>query len=88
MKRQQENWRRGLLTGGGLTFGVLIGTLVSTSLAGGTALPPAQDNTAVVQLQQQMNSLRLELSNRMSTMEIDTDQLERQVVDLQTRLRP
>jgi len=88
MMRHSEYRKRGLLTAGALTIGVLIGMLMSASLAGSAALPSPQDNSAVMQLQQQVNSLRLELSNRMSTMEIDSDRIERQVVDLQNRLLP
>jgi hypothetical protein len=88
MMRHPEYWKRGLLTTGTLTIGVLAGTIMSASLAGSAVLPSAQDNSAVMQLQQQISSLRLELSNRISTMEIDTDRIERQVVDLQNRLLP
>ncbi len=88
MLRHPEVWKRGLLTAGTLTIGVLAGAIMSAPLAGSAVLPSAQDNSAVMQLQQQMNSLRLELSSRMSTMEIDTDRIERQVVDLQNRLLP
>ena len=83
-----ENWKRALLTAGTLTIGVLGGTIVSASLAGSSALPPTQDNGAVMQLNQQLSSLRLELSNRMNTMEIDIDRIERQVVDQGNRLLP
>ena len=88
MLRQPEYWTRGLLTVCTLTIGVLLGTVMSASLAGSAVPPSAQDSSAVMQLQQQMTSLRLELSNRMSTMEIDIDRIERQVVDLQNRLLP
>jgi TolA-binding protein len=88
MRRHLVYWKSKLLTAGSLAVGVLVGTIMSASLAGSAALPSAQDNNAVMQLQQQMNSLRLELSNRMSTMEIDIDQIERRVVDLQNRLQP
>ena len=88
MLRHPEVWKRGLLTAGTLTIGVLAGAIMSAPLAGSAVLPSAQDNSAVMQLQQQMNSLHLELSSRMSTMEIDTDRIERQVVDLQNRLLP
>lgn len=83
-----ENWKRALLTAGTLTIGVLGGTIVSASLAGSSALPPTQDNSAVMQLNQQLSSLRLELANRMNTMEIDIDRIERQVVDQGNRLLP
>ena len=88
MKCHPEYRNRGLLTAGTLTIGVLLGMLVSALPAGGAAPPPAQDNAAVMQLQQQVNNLRLELSNRLSTIEIDVDRIERQVVDLQNRLLP
>lgn len=86
--RHQEIWRSGFLAAGTLTIGVLVGAIMSASPAGSAVLPSAQDDSAVMQLQQQMNSLRLELSNRITTMEIDTDRIERQVVDLQNRLLP
>lgn len=88
MVRHPENWKRALLTAGTLTIGALGGTIVSASLAGSSAPPPTQDNSAVMQLNQQLSSLRLELSNRMNTMEIDIDRIERQVVDQGNRLLP
>jgi len=88
MSRLHSNWKRGLLTTVTLAFGVLLGASMSASVAGGGTLPSAQDSGAVMQLQQQLNSLRLELSNRLSTLEIDIDRIERQVVDLQNRLLP
>jgi hypothetical protein len=68
--------------------GVFLGALLATALAVGAVPAASQDSTAVMQLQQQVNSLRLELSNRMSTMEIDIDRIERQQLDLQNRILP
>jgi len=88
MPHHPDYWKRGLLTTATLALGVLLGPIMNASPASSAVSPAAQDSNAVMQLQQQVNSLRLELSNRMSTVEIDVDRIERQVVDLQNRFLP
>jgi TolA-binding protein len=88
MLRYRAPLENGALIAAALAGGVFVGLLLGASYAGAAASTPAQDSTAIMQLQQRMNSLRLELSNRMSTLEIDVDRLERQFLDVQNRLMP
>lgn len=62
------------------------GVLLAIAAANGSESGPAQD-PALLQLQNEVNSLRIEVSNRASAQQLTIDTLEREVIALRTRVR-